>query len=119
MLAALCIISGPILACAESQSSVRSEEADVAGRLAQISQGTLILRAADGTRRVFAWPVSGKYHNTDGTSGQIKTLRHGVYVRGWLDTSPAGARLSVNRLQYLEIFSEDPGDRPPQGNKWQ
>ena len=85
---------------------------NVVGKVIALSNSQIELRTKHGRQRIDL-PRSGVYYTAFGGDDRVDKLKLGLVARVWYVGCKNPKRRVTPRAAYMEVYSNDPNDRPP------
>ena len=85
---------------------------NVVGRVIAVSNSQIELHTRHGRQRI-ELPQSGVYYTAFGGDDRVDKLKLGLVARAWYVGCKLPKRGATPQAAYLEVYSNDPDDRPP------
>ncbi|WP_162593623.1 hypothetical protein [Variovorax sp. PBL-E5] len=85
---------------------------NVVGKVITVSNAQIDLQTRNGRQRI-GLPPSGVYYTAFGGDDRIDNLKLGLIARAWYVDCKVPKDGAVPKAAYLEVYSNDPDDRPP------
>ncbi|MDM0114625.1 hypothetical protein QTI66_20910 [Variovorax sp. J22R133] len=91
---------------------------NLVGTITASKISTITLKTSSGQIKRVRPPQSGVYYTAFGGDDKINSLRKGLVARVWFVDCRASTEGVLPTAKYLEVYSNDPLDRPP-ADYWQ
>lgn len=85
---------------------------NVVGTVVKIEANRITLHTKAGNVSI-GIPSSGVYYTAFGGDDRVDKLKEGLVARAWYEGCKAQKDRPTPQVAYLEVYSNDPNDRPP------